>query len=483
MGRPDAAGPRVLVPLTYGLSVRYLVPTGALRGLAGPLTPVVGLGWDDPQLAADLAAAGLEVVRLPDATLSHGYRMYRRRLAVVHQRRLASPTSRIQRRQRASTVPWGRARVLTAARRTVDVVHASAPGAADRIEAAEADEIERGTDVAAFRAFLDDVDVAGVLSVTPYHDQDGLLLRAAADTGRTSVTSVISFDNPTTRERMVARSERVLVWNRFNAQELLRAYRDLDDDAIGVIGAPQFDLHRRADLVLAEDDWRAAVGAPADRPVVLYGGGAPALVPGEPDLVEELDRAIDDGRIPGRPWLLVRRHPADVGDRWDRCAPRLRHGRVVLPWAPGGTPYRGWPSDDDTRLQMSALAHARVHVNVCSSMALDGAMFDRPQVGPAFVPGPAAASRRVARFYRQEHWAPIARSGGVDTVTDVDALVRAVADALRDPGARAEGRRRMLEDVLTYTDGRSTDRLVAEVAGVFGVTTGLSAGQDGTSRR
>lgn len=471
MGRPAGlpGGERILVPVTYGLTVRYLVPTGLLGGLARIATPVVGLGWDDPVLQERVEAMGIEVVRLPDAELTHDYRMFRRRLAVVHQRRLHSPTSRIQRRQRAAGAGWNRARLLTGARRVSDVVQMSVPGAAVGLQAREGRALEDGTNVAEFRSFLDEVDATGVLSITPYHDQDGLLLRAARDTGRRSVTSIISFDNPTTRERMVARSERIVVWNRFNADEVLRSYPDLAADRVGIIGAPQFDLHHRADLVLADDEWRSALGLDADRPVILYGAGPPGLVPGEPELVEAIDRAIDDGRVPDRPALLVRRHPADVGDRWDGAATRLRHGTIVLPWATGGTPYRGWPTDDDIRLQMSTLAHAAVHVNVCSSMSLDGAAFDRPQIGPTFLPGiPAAARRRVGRFYRQEHWAPIARSGGVATVADLDELVAELASGLDRPGLRADRRQRMLDEVLTYRDGRSSERLVAEVAGAFG---------------
>ena len=114
---------------------------------------------------------------------------------------------------------------------------------------------------------------------------------------------------------------------------------------------------------------------------------------------------------------------------------------------------------------MSSLAHAAVHVNVCSSMTVDGAMFDRPQVGPMFVPGADARQARLVRdFYRQEHWQPIARSGGLAMAADERSLVSAIAEGLSDPLTRQAGRRRLVEDVLTFDDGRSASRVVAEVA-------------------
>ena len=42
-------------------------------------------------------------------------------------------------------------------------------------------------------------------------------------------------------------------------------------------------------------------------------------------------------------------------------------------------------------------------------------------------------------------------------------LVAAISDGLRAPERHAAGRRRMLAEVLTYTDGESSRRLVAEV--------------------
>ena len=115
--------------------------------------------------------------------------------------------------------------------------------------------------------------------------------------------------------------------------------------------------------------------------------------------------------------------------------------------------------------QMSSLAHSAVHVNVCSSMTVDGAMFDRPQVGPMFVPGADGRQARLVRdFYRQEHWRPVMRSGGLAVAADESSLVAAIAGGLANPDERHEGRRRLLEEVLTFDDGRAASRVVAEVA-------------------
>ncbi len=320
--------------------------------------------------------------------------------------------------------------------------------------------------MAEFRALLDHEQIDAVLSLTPYHEQDALVLWAARSRGIRSTSSIISFDNATTREHLLVRSDEILVWNRYNAAELLRSYPDLDEDRVRLIGAPQFDLHQRSDLRIDRATWCEHLSLPLDRPIILYGAGPHQLVPGERHLIESIDASIHAGQVQGDPYLLVRRHPAEPSDDWTALGHRLRHGRVVDPWVAGGRGGSSWPSHDDLVLQMSSLAHAEVHVNVCSSMTLDGAVFDRPQIGPTFAPGAARTELgRIRSLYRQEHWQPIAQSGGLALAVDQQQLRDELTLALRHPEARRDGRRRMVEDVLTFTDGRATARLVDRVGG------------------
>lgn len=458
------ADQRLLLPVTYGFSVRYLIPTGVLEGLAEVCRPVVALGWDDAELEQRLGRCGVEVVRLPEASLTHRYRMYRRRLDAIHRRRLDSPTTAIRRRRQLAMVDSTRDRAVSRVRGWGDVLSTSSARARRAVEADEAAQVHEGTNVAHFAELLERTRADAVFSLTPYHDQDGLLLWAARARGVPSVTSVISFDNPTTRERLLCRSDLVLVWNRHNEAEMLRSYPDLTAERVEVIGAPQFDLHRRPELVQDRGQWAASRQLDPGRPVILYGAGPADLVPGEPGLVRLLDDAITAGRLPGTPQILVRPHPADPVGPWEALGENLRHGRVVAPWTAGSSGVRSWPSASDVVDQMSTLAHCAVHVNVCSSMTLDGAMFDRPQIGPTFAPGASAAElRRIADLYRQEHWRPIAASGGLVTAGDPASLDAAVAAALERPDRGGPGRRHMLRDLLTHDDGRSSERLVDAV--------------------
>jgi hypothetical protein len=458
--------PRVAIPLTYGLSVRYLIPTGLLELLAQRCDPVVAVGWDDPELAARIERAGATAARLPDPRQDHAFRRIERLLAAGHERRLASPTTAISRRWRRRVQPlW--TQPATMVRQVRDRAATRRPQDEARIRADERAALADHTNVGEYAAWLAEHRIDAVVSMTPYHRDDQLLLWAAADAGLPTLTTIISFDNPTTRGRIPILGDRVLVWNRTNLEQIERSYPDLPPGTVRITGAPQFDLHRDPEHVLDEAEWRDRMGLPPGRPVILYGAGPELVLPDEPSLVEAIDEAIDAGRIDGRPVVLLRGHPADPGDRWERLADR-EHVVVAPGWgrADGGL---AWPSDDEIDIQMSTLAHAAVHVNICSSMAIDGAAFDRPVITPTFLPGAGRSRRRRIRsLYRQEHWQPIARSGGVVAVDDEAALVAAIGRALAHPQDDRDGRRRLLEDLLTFEDGRSSERVASEVADLLG---------------
>ena len=106
-----------------------------------------------------------------------------------------------------------------------------------------------GTNAAAFGELLAAASIDAVLSVTPYHDQDGLVLWAAQRRGIPSLTSVISFDNPTTAGTDAGASASASQCGTATTpSELVRSYPDLDADRVEIVGAPQFDLHRRPEL-------------------------------------------------------------------------------------------------------------------------------------------------------------------------------------------------------------------------------------------
>ena len=456
--------PRTLIPLTINFSVRYVVLTGLLERLQGHAAPVLGLSWDDPALEADLRATGAEVVRLPDPELPRDATSTMALIEVDFHRRLASPSRPIELRRRA----LGRPLVERLRRRATDLriaLRLRIPGAADRLAADLERFHDRSASFAAHEQFLRDHRIDAVVSITPYSVQEALLLPAAARLGLRAMTSVLSFDNLTTRPPLPVAFERYLVWNAYNAAELVRGYPELDPDRIEVVGPAQFDFYRDPRYVEDLATWQARLGVPAGVPTILFGAGPPVIAPHEPQYLAHLLDAIADGRLPETTTVILRRHPHDLPERWTAFLdhPSVRHDDP----GPVGTTVRpGQAAMGEAQIVglCSTLAHTDVHVNVSSTLTLDGAFFGKPQIGPAYdVEGTRGERRRARDLYRREHFLPIVASGGLELPRSPEELVAQAASALADPDRLAPQRRAMITAMCTYLDGRSTERVATEV--------------------
>lgn len=462
--------PRLGIPLTYQFSVRYLLHTGLLEKLRTRVDPVVLMSWTDGELENELAAAGAEVRQLPPAVFGADHRRIRRELDIVHFRRLASPTTRLKQRRDDAQQP-ARTRLIRHARRGVHQLRASVPGAENRLLAAERELLQRDTNLADWRTFLDTANLDAILTVTPYHPAEELLLRAADERQMPMCAPIISFDNPTVRGWIPVTFDRYLLWNRHNVDQVRRGYPDAT--SLQVVGAPQFDFYHDASFCWPEDEWRQRVGLPAGRPVLLFAGGPARLTPHEPRVLAQLDEAITDGTISGMPIILFRRHPMDPVERWAGMISTTRNVVFDDPWPVKGELKHSPARRVDIERLVSTLKHSAVHVNTASTMTVDGAVFDRPQIGPAYDDGPGRRyDRPVRELYLQEHWLPIARSGGMTTATSRPALIAAVRAGFDDPGAQSAGRAAMVREIITFTDGGATGR-VAEKAMSFVLDDGV----------
>lgn len=463
---------RLGIPVTYQFSVRYVLHTGLLQRLAQVVDPVVLLAWEDPELEARLEAVGAEVRRLPEGEHGPAYLRHRRQVDLAWQARLRSPTTAIDwRRRDAIYTPNTRARRRL--RRLVERAPLALPGGIERTFAREAQLVETDTDLAAVAAAAEGLGLDAVCAVTPYHRREELLLRALARTGMPMVASIISFDNPTSRPWIPVTFDRYLVWNEHNRAEVVRSYPDVEADRVTVTGAPQFDFYANPRWCWDAADWRQRLGLPAGRPVVLFAGGPPEIVPEEPQYLDHLLTATAEGRFGPDPIVLFRRHPMEPAGRWD--AVMDRHPDVVVaddPWpvGPSGRVETSSAGVADIERLVSTLAHSAVHISTSSTMTVDGAWFDRPQVGPAYdetgTPGAAALTRDL---YQREHWLPINASGGMVVAGSRAEMVAAVGQGLDDPAAGRSARVRLVETIVTSRDGRATERVVAGVADALGL--------------
>jgi len=284
---------------------------------------------------------------------------------------------------------------------------------------------------------------------------------AARDLGIPVVTSILSFDNLTSRG-WLPEFDHYLVWNAGMRDRLLNLYPHIGLDQITITGTPQFDFHRRSDYVWDRAATLRRLELPEDAGYLLYSTSAEILTPEEPELVARLaEKMAASERLRDR-WLVVRLHPLDDGRRWVDAASRSGRVRISSAWDE-------WPEQDGWTLSSSAdqarlvstIAHADVCVNVASTMSLDAAILDRPVVNIDFTAERDAPRGLLYEEYGADHYRPLVESGGVRVAHDWVELERLLVRALDDPGVDRAERARMVSRECGVVDGHAARRVAA----------------------
>jgi hypothetical protein len=457
--------PRLLIPISLQFSVRYLLRTGLLNRLGQMAQPVILLGWEDPELKQELEEEGCEVHSLLKSQWGTSYTRARMLVNLWYHRQLASPSLAIrERRSNLDRSLHQRARQTIHA--TVRRAILSVPGSPARARRTEAELFFKDTNAREVDTQIHCLRPDALFCLTPFLLDEEMTARVCARRQIPSSTAILSFDNLTTRSWIPTVFQQYLLWNRHNVEQLRRGYPESSESQVEIVGSPQFDFYRDTKYLWPENEWRRNLGLTAGRPVILFGGGFYGCAPHEPQFLQQLDQAIEQKTIPGDPIILFRRHPVDPIERWKPVLEGASHVVHDDPWKLGRDVlgHANVRHEDIAKLA-SSLYHCNVHVNVASSMSVDGAIMDRPQVGPAYDASPGRKYDRAAKeCYLQEHFLPIYHSGGIDIVNSSKEMASAIRSAFENPDRAKTGRQRIVEEICTFNDGKSTARVAAQLA-------------------
>jgi len=452
--------PRILIPITIQFSVRYILRTGLLNLIKDYAIPIVLLGWQDLGLIKELEEMGVEVHQNPGKKMGVPYYRVRQKLDLWHFDRIKSSSTKIDRR-RNSLLRSNKVRFRIIIRDAYNRLGTITNNLQKKAIESEKHLLLTDTNYSQHKSLIEQLKPDLVLSLTPYFFEEELTLRAAQSLNIPIIASILSFDNITTRGWMPIIFDRYCVWNQYNKNELLRIYPEICSKSIEIVGAPQFDFYFDSTYIWNKDDWLKRLGLPGERPIILFGSGPEAISPLEPHWLAQLDDAIEKGEITGHPVILHRRHPVDTPNRWVHIQKNAKNIFFDDPWIAGKDSIgKTNITREDIEKLASTLYHTQVHINTSSTMTLDGAILDKPQIGPAYDDKPGKRfDRAMQELYQREHFLPITDSGGLEIAKSRNELVQMISNAIMDPGRLCEERKIMVKKICTFDDGKSSERL------------------------
>jgi hypothetical protein len=304
-----------------------------------------------------------------------------------------------------------------------------------------------------------------VLIVTnPFLFDQPAVVAVAKKLGIPTLAFIPSWDNVTMRTRMVFKYDGYIVWSEKTRDELHYYYPYTRNTPVYVVGAPQFDIFFQERFYQTREQFCASQGLNPELPIIVYAIGSPNLISeyhGALALAEKVVRG-DLGNVQ----VLVRPHPIhDNAETKEMFKPFSSHVHLQQT-SEAGIELVARSQDEGQIIEwVNTFRHANVVVNLCSTVTIDAAIFDKPIVNLDFDPEPGQPKQKLVKDINHKwiHFSPIARSCGVWLVNDVDEMVEAIETYLRRPELHRENRRWIAEYVCGYLDGGCGERMAGAV--------------------
>jgi hypothetical protein len=318
---------------------------------------------------------------------------------------------------------------------------------------------EAVTDVSAYRVLFDryrpDLIVTATAGFLPIEVP---LIYAAKRFGVPQMGIDLGWDNLSSKYHTVLPVDYLAVWNETMRDEAIR-YHGFSPDRVQVTGAVPFDVYTETDEIPTRAQLFSSIGADPARPLVTL-ATAPALVyPTTERVTQLLATAAHDGDLGADAQLLVRVHPRDTFESYER----FHDGRRVfvekpfqrLERSPGLPELDAFTPGANGRLRLAAtLAHSAVIVNFASTTTIEAALFDTPVVNIGFDEAPdLPLPLSIGRYYHYEHYQPVVETGGARVATSGDDLVATVREYVLHPWVDADARRELVRRCCTFTGG------------------------------
>ncbi|MDB5248667.1 MAG: hypothetical protein JWQ40_3061 [Segetibacter sp.] len=462
---------RILIPIVGQGSITHIIRTGMLDQLREFCKPVVALLWKQEDLIEELREKGYEVVILPPYTVSNEYAHLRLKINLWYTNfKLKTPSVNIQKkyleqfRNLGTTVKFKR----LLKEEYYKLQFRLQPSFIEKLLQQEEVLMHQEEVYTRFKDWLKLMNVAGLFTVTPFLPEVDLIARILKEQKIKVIASIHSFDNVTKRGWQSIIFDHYIVWNKYNKAELQRIHAALrNDELITIAGAPQFDFHYKEEFSWNREEWLNRLGLPSDKKIILYSGGPVSLLPDEPQYLKALKEAFDQGKISKDYVLLFRCHPLDKVERWKKYVGESPD--IIYDSAPNGTVKLDQVNVlvDDIMKLTSTLKHTEIHINVVSTMTVDGSAFNKPQVGPYYDDVNPSTQHLFREMYFQEHYRPIMNSKVVNLAHSKAEYIDLVNKMLEHPCKYISNCDKCIEEIITFSDGRSTDRAVTAIKNFY----------------
>jgi hypothetical protein len=284
--------------------------------------------------------------------------------------------------------------------------------------------------------------------------------RVAAAMGIPTAGFVFSWDNLTSRSRILVPYDFFLVWTPGQKKLLRKIYPRVRDENVFVTGTAQLDFHFQPEFHLSREELCRRIGVDPSRPYILWTTGIHTHFPEEHKHILNVIEMLDKLDVPQKPQLVVRVYAKGASAEMKELAQR-QFPDVFFPPVEWDA-VRLMPHPEDLYTYTNQVRHAALSINAASTVTLEFLLLDKPVINLDFDPPGSNLhpSQGYARHIRFDHFWPIAQSGATLVARSSDDMKRFLEQALKEPQAGSAARQKFVETFFEgYADGHAGERV------------------------
>jgi hypothetical protein len=306
---------------------------------------------------------------------------------------------------------------------------------------------------------------AAVVAMNPFKPAQMGIVAAAKQLDIPTIAYISSWDNITTKTRLVFHYDAYVVWSEQMKSELKEFYPLSRTKPIYVVGAPQYDVFAKPQHHQNRDTFFRNNGLDPQRPLIVYCLGSPNIIREDYGALEFLERINGSGDL-SHLQVIVRPHPGFYDNGYTELGKIKSRFADVLIQSPHRhwqkIPFQGQESIDEW---VNTLRYSDVIINLASTISADAAVFDKPIVNLDFDPQTGSPNQELVKEinHRWNHFKPVAESGGVWLATSMEEVITAVRTYLRHPELHRDQRKWIVKHVCGMVDGLAGRRMAEAI--------------------
>ena len=316
---------------------------------------------------------------------------------------------------------------------------------------------------AKFRACLQKYRPDLILTCTPgFNAIEAEAIILAKKNGFKTAAIDSSWDNYTANAIQFRKTDYLISWNKVMKKEAAEIHH-YPENRLFISGVYRFDHHfQKHEKDMNREEFLKSKNLDPKLKTLLLATVPPNTYPPQYNVWRAIVKMRQNQEFRENVNLFIRLHPNDVLEKYAEFQ-NIKNLHIELPGksfkSTGSSSHKIEMDEADLDNLRYSLKYTDVNINFRSSLSLEAAIYDQPVINVAL--------ESYANRYHVDWYIPIIQSGGVRLVTSNDELKNAINQYLKNPTLNSEGRKKIFNEYVGFSDGLSYERSLKAVGDII----------------